>query len=98
MRRFIHAVTVTSTRMSSESVPRPMASVPYGARKGTSTSMGVTRAVWSSNNAMTCSAPSGIQSTVVYSCSERSARLLPSQSSTAVRSAMPVRSAIASDA
>jgi len=47
---------------------------------------------------MTCSTASGIHNTVVYSCSERSARLLPSQSSTAVRSAMPVRSAIASDA
>ncbi len=45
-----------------------------------------------------CTAASGIHSTVVYSCSERTARLLPNQSSTAVRSAIPVNSAIASAA
>src|ERR1700694_1101319 len=41
---------------------------------------------------------SGIHSAVVYSCSARSARLLPIQSSTAERSAMPVTNATASAA
>src|SRR5438105_10549733 len=53
------------------------------------------RAVWSSSKASRWRAPSGIQSTAVNSCSERSARLLPSQSRTAVRSARPVSSEIA---
>src|SRR6266851_8587692 len=54
-----------------------------------------TRAVVSSSSERRWSAASGIHSTVVYSCSARRDRLLPSQSSTAVRSAMPVTNAIA---
>src|SRR2546423_1020227 len=59
-------------------------------RKGTTRSSRPTRAVWSRSRLPTCSTPSGIQSTAVYSCNERKDRLLPSQSRTAVRSAAPV--------
>jgi len=41
---------------------------------------------------------SGIHKTIVNSWSERTRRLLPSQSNTAVRSAMPVTNAMASAA
>src|SRR6202165_446639 len=56
------------------------------------------RAALSSSSDSRCRPANGIHSTVVYSCSVRRARLLPSQSSTAVRSAMPVTKATASAA
>src|SRR5579859_1602908 len=56
------------------------------------------RAVASSSNAPRCNAARGIHNTVVYSWSERIARLLPNQSNTAVLSAMPVTTAMARDA
>ena len=56
------------------------------------------RAVVSSSSETRCSAASGIHNTVVYSCTERTTRLLPNQSKTAVRSAMPETNAIASEA
>src|ERR1700682_2390613 len=56
------------------------------------------RAVLSRSSDSRWMTASGIHSAVVYSCSARSARLLPIQSSTAERSAMPVIRATASAA
>src|ERR1700682_5035617 len=56
------------------------------------------RAVLSRSSDSRWMTASGIHSAVVYSCSARSARLLPIQSSTADRSAMPVTRATASAA
>src|SRR5579872_7483936 len=75
-----------------------MASVPYDAWNGTTRSSHPMRAVESRSSETRCRPASGIHNTVVYSCRPRKARLLPSQSSTEVRSVMPVTSAIASAA
>src|SRR5437870_7867988 len=94
MRRRSQLVTVMITRRSSESVPSPIWSGPYGTWNGTTTSSGSICAVLSSSSATTCPAPRGIQSHVVQSWSARSGRFFASQSSTEVRSAIPDRIAM----
>src|SRR5215469_157941 len=86
--------------MSRLRVPSPIAMVPYATRNGTTRSrsrIGVPT-LPSSTRRTRCASPSGIHRTAVNSWVERSARLLASQSSTALRRVSPVSSEIASAA
>src|SRR5258705_5915266 len=75
MRSRIQLVTITAAKRSSETVPRPIATTPYDAMNGITTSTGASFACESRSSATTWIAPSGSQMRLAASCTARSPRL-----------------------